>query len=269
LLGRNPDIILDQHPGGEFIAMQVGVANSIVHERAAVWKLSTRKIVWTEEDVVAVCWSSSADEIFVLRGTYERSPEHPGVVVTPLQRELSYSLEKRSWPALLLIARTPVKLPTGWPVHLAAVPRGTFVCCLWVDQSEAGVEFFSPAAGGISQVSDAGYYGASSNLIHGPFFTPNGQFMLLTYGRYAWWNDSADSELPSRGGRHKVGWIVVGKLLDWQYQVLEVNSTLPLGWCPKDPDALCNEIMSGSFVDGDRFRLTLPTGETRDFAVPV
>ena len=143
LQGAYPDAVLDEHPSGEFVAMQVTVALDVLQERAAVWNTKTRELVWKAEDLNAICWSSRGDEVYVVRQSYHRSVDHPARIVTPLQSEVSYFFQRHSWPGRQLTACSSIRPPTGWIVDVAVSPIGDLACFSWNDQTEARVELVS------------------------------------------------------------------------------------------------------------------------------
>jgi hypothetical protein len=263
LHGRQPFVVLDEHPSGDFIAMKVTAGSDAVGERAAIWSTKTRKIVWGPKNVNAVCWTSDGSELLLVRESYQRQPGKHELIVTPLQSEFSYSFERRSWPDNRLFAQSRLDPPRGWIVDLVASPTGTLACYVWNDQREAGVELVELSGNTVRQLPGQGYYGRESNLLQGPVFSPDGCYLVFTYGKYAWWSPD-DPETPALGGQCNVGWIVVSDLESGNYRVIEVQTVLPKGWLPDNPNDLSTMlIMSPSFCDTHDFKVVLPTGEER------
>jgi hypothetical protein len=264
LHGDQPVVVLDEHPGGEFIAMRVSGGD----ERAAVWSTKSRKIVWQPEGVTALCWTPDGEEVLLVREFYEYQPEKHEVIVTSLQSEYSHFLERRSWTDKKPVGQCEIRLPRGWIVNLLASPTGTLVCCVWNDQHEAGIELFSIAGKEVRQLGGRGYDGKHSNLLEGPVFSPDGCYLVLAFGNYAWWSPG-DPETPSLGGQRTVGWVVVGDMRADNYRVKNVQKIVPKGWLPpNDPNDFRHVLLScPSFTDSDHFKVVLPTGEERSFSV--
>jgi hypothetical protein len=267
LQAEQPSVVLDVHPGGEFIAMQVRPKNDVVGARAAIWSTKTRKIVWAPKNVNAICWAASGKKLLLVRESHQRQPGKHKIIVTPLQSEFAHFFERRSWPEKKRFAQCPIDLPTGWVVDLVASAAGMLACYVWNDQQEAGIELVSIAGNIARQLPGQGYYGKESNLLEGPSFSPDSRYLVFTYGKYAWWSPD-DPANPSRGGQCQVGWIVVGDLEARNYRVSEVQTVIPKGWRPDDPNDYCNMLIScPTFSDRDNFKVVLPTGEERYFAV--
>ncbi len=263
-LGEQPFASLDRHPSGELLAMQV---SGDYTEKAAVWDARTKKIAWQSEGVNALCWTPAGDEFLVIRQVFRPDPEKPDIFVTPLQREFTHFLERRSWPDDELIDSCQVKAPTGWFRQVVASPAGSLACFVWQEQHAAGVEFVSWEDGPLRRLEGHGYYGPSP-LLQGPAFSPDGRHITITYGRQEWWwaEDADDPNTPSRGGCLRVGTVVVGDVADGTYSEIPVPATVPERWLPDDPDDINSQLLSKPHVmDSERFAVDLPTGGRVEF----
>ena len=192
LQGERPSARLAFHPGGDFVALQATVWIETEVERAAVWETGTRRIAWDPGDANAMAWVPGGEEILVLRESVTPDPGGRGISVTPLQSEYQHVFERRSWPALDLIASTPIEPPTGSIVDVVPAPDRPLACVVWQDQGEAGIELVcwedQPR-----QLAGRGYYGRSA-LIAGPSFSPDGRHIAISYGKPCWW--SKDYPIP-------------------------------------------------------------------------
>ncbi len=266
-LGRHPVAHLDTDPTGRFLAMQM------LHdqrERAAIWNAESRNIAWSLDNVNAICWSTTGDEVFIIRESYNPVPDRPAMIVTPLQRDFAYFLERLSWPTPAPIASSKIKLPRGWPVDVVASPQGGLACVVWNDQCEAGIELFSVTGSEVLQLPNQGYWHKHSNILECPVFSPDGRFIILASGRNAWWSDGEGHEAPSPGGTITVGCVIVGDTNSSQYHTVEVQTYVRRGWIPDDIEDVDNEMLSpASFADNDRFTVTLPTGEIQVFSASL
>jgi hypothetical protein len=264
---RHPAVLLDEHPGGDFVAMQVMANLAVLAERAAVWSRKSGKIIWRPQNANAICWSSKGDEVLYVWESYQKSAEHPPIIVTPLQSEYTYLFERCSWPDLKFIARCTIKFPMGWPMDIVPSPLGKLACVVWADQGEAGVELVSFLANDTCQLAGQGYYGNWSNLLAGPVFSPDGHFLAFTYGKGVWWSPDGALDTASLGGMQTVGWVVVGDIERKCYREVKVQTNVPEGWLPPDPEDMNYEMLScPSFINEDCFKVTLPTGEERFFS---
>jgi hypothetical protein len=143
-------------------------------------------------------------------------------------------------------------------------------CVVWLDQCEAGVEFISIAVGEVRQLLGKGYFGSRSNSLRGPVFSSDGRFLAFTYGNGPWWSADGLPITPSLGGRHTVGWVVVGDVDKGTYREIEVDTQITEGWLPPDPEDMTHEMLGcPSFIDPDRFKVILPTGEERVFSASI
>lgn len=260
LLRQVPHTRLDAHPTEPYQAHQVSVWTDTTVERAAIWDMRDGRIAWVEEGVVAICWLPNGRQILTVRESYRPDPAARGpVIVTPVQCEFSYGIERRAWPSGAVLASGPVKLPMGWPVEVRCSPRGDVAGVAWRDQCESGIELFDLDATACQQRSGAGCF-ARSNRNSLIAFSPDGGLVAAAYGIELWWSDDPDQ--PSPGGRRKAGWAVIGDVVRGGYREFELIVSVPKGWCPEDPgDMLAFEIPSPpAFADDGSFDVQLPQG---------
>lgn len=265
LRGEPPQIRLDRHPSGEFVAMQVNLQLETMTQRVAVWNTETRNIEWNPGNANALCWIENGNQVLLIEEVFVPDLNRSAVFATPLQREYTHFIEKLSWPARELIDSTEVTFPTGHLVDIVSSPTEALACFVWEDQHEAGIEFVSWRDGKLRQLPDCGYFG-HSNLIQGPVFSPGGRFVAFSYGEGVWWSD--DPYMPSSGGTHRVGWVVISEAASGIYRESEVTTSIPEGWLPADPDSIWNEFLTCPvFITDDTVEVMLPTGEKHRFSV--
>ena len=266
LEGDAPIGLLDQHPSGQYVALQVIVLHETFVWRAAIWNTTTQTIVWNPGDANALCWLPGGHELLVVREIFTPQAERRGIFLTPLQAEFRHLIERRTWPEQRLIDTIDVSFPTGWLVDVIVSPVAPLACFVWNDQCEAGIEFVSWTDGSFQQLHNRGYYG-NSNLLEGPVFSPDGAVVVFSYGTDGWWSE--DPELPSQGGTFKVGWIVIYNVAHGSYREVDVLATIPVGWLPEDPERIYHNgaVSCPRFSTLERFSVTLPTGEQQSFLI--
>jgi hypothetical protein len=69
LLGTFPSALLDTHPSGKFVAMQVLLYDEVTIERAAIWNTKSRQVHWNPGNANALCWIENGSELLVLEET--------------------------------------------------------------------------------------------------------------------------------------------------------------------------------------------------------
>src|SRR5262249_61909449 len=73
LCDQQPLKRLSVHPSGRLAAMQVYAWHEESVERAAVWNIRTKKIIWDPGNATALCWNPAGDEILAVRESYAPS----------------------------------------------------------------------------------------------------------------------------------------------------------------------------------------------------
>ncbi|MEO7714574.1 MAG: hypothetical protein ABIY70_00090 [Capsulimonas sp.] len=274
--GEAPEALLDRHPTGEFLAMQTDTGGK---NRAAIWNAHTKKIVWNPGDISALSWLPDGMEILAVREEYHPDPRlhnAGGVqIVSPLQREFSYFVERLSWPAAERTASAPLTLPTGWVSHVVVSPTAPLGFIVWHEQNEGGVEQVTWQDGNLRQVPNAGY-GLGGVIGKGPLFSPDGRYLALSSAEPFWWFDGEDSEAdpyddegaPSPGGEFQFGSIVIGNVMTGSYHSVGLTMSVPEGWTPDDPDEASYEaVTSIAFADDGSIHVSLWNGEERTISV--
>ena len=226
--GKQPHALLDRHPDGIFVALQ---APDSPLDRAGIWNVETRRLVWEPEETVALCWLRGGMEAGLIRYVYQHDPErHLGkvVIASPLQSEHKWSFERWSWPEKRRLRTIQITSPTGWFSHVVADPAGGTVAALWMEQDCAGVELIELDRYGDLQVVGRGLQ-VDSNWVTGPVFSPDGQLLLLFCGQGdPWWAPGKyDEDAPSPGGTFDFGEVVVYDLKSLARIVIRIPVTLP------------------------------------------
>lgn len=187
---------------------------------------------------MALCWLPSGREVLLVRFAYTRAPDHPRIIVTSLQSETRWRLERRNWPRRTLRDSCSLRLPTGWFDNVVASPRGDLAAVYWQEQDRAGFELVALGAGEVRQLPGAGYR-AATNWVVGPVFSPGGEFLLLSCGPGAcWWAaDADDYDAPSAGGLFHMGDVVIVHTVTGTPRTIGLDAEIPAGWLPDDLDS--------------------------------
>ena len=294
LHGERPFVMLDSHPNGRYVALQVVTYLETTCNRAAVWDRDTGKLEWAPEGVSALAWMPSGEHVAFIHEKYEHAPDHPAIIVTPLQSEFTYTLVLATWPEPRSIASCSVDFPMGWPTDLVVSPRGDLAVVEWNDQGESGLEFVAITADGPQQIAhpglphiaplvngggiDGGGFLLTTNLTARPGFSPDGRYIVLAWqNEWVWWSqryydvDADGNEIApaSPGGEYTIGTV---SIIDWQertHRMVPIVEAIPIGWRP-DPRSDGGEGLitdPPDFLDSEHFTLALPTGVVRRFSV--
>jgi hypothetical protein len=172
--------LAERHPSGRLLALQAALWIQAQTTRAGVGDATSGKLVWEPAETLALCWSAGGDEIFLVRERYERARDHPPAIITPLQQEYAYFLERWAWPDRMLMDRCTITPPTGWFDHVVASPTGGLAAVRWIEQDCAGFRLVD-LGGSLRQLS-APQLEVRPNLVRGPTFSPDGRFLVLTSG---------------------------------------------------------------------------------------
>jgi hypothetical protein len=260
LEGSFPSALLDTHPSGDFVAMQVVLHNEVTTERAAIWNTKARKIHWNPGNANALCWIENGTELLVLEKLHKEGAIRPPLFVTPTQAEYQHFLRRMSWPGLDTISCIELKFPMGWLIDIVPSPVDKLACFVWQDQCESGIEFVSWREAELCQLPKKGFC-MDSNLIQGPVFNSDGSIIAMTFGGGFWWGSTPEE--PSPGGNFNVGCLIWSETGSGIYNRIDLDVTIPAGWKPRDPeDVLHNEFLSRpEFISPHEVKIALPTGE--------
>jgi hypothetical protein len=293
LMNETPFRVLDHHPDGSLVALQV-ITNhpqtSTTAEFSGIWEIRTGRIVWAPENTIAMAWCADGKEICMLRERYDYDPAAHQIIGGALQSEFTYSWERRTWPEKTLISSCPLIMPTGWPTDLAISPCHTLAAFQWSDQGESGLEFLTITEDGDFQLLDTGLpisksvtplcfrsdgnaYPISSNLVTAPTFSQDGRYIVFGWhDDWAWWANRGDGQYVTNETLAKVGKCRIGflEIIDWEerhVRTIAVTVNLPSGWRPPSIEG-ANELLGDpEFLDTEYFRVPLPTGELRTYHV--
>ena len=247
--GERPILYTSTHPKEPLVALRTQGRE----ERAGVWDLETGKLVWAPEAAYsALCWNRSGSVVYVIRshGTWPYDP---------------WAFECLSWPDRSRIGSCGVRAPEGWTDGVIASPIEDLVVFMWTEQGCAGFEFVDFRMGEPRQLRGSGY-SDSPNTQDGPVFSPDGRWLVASYGNDFWWGENP--ETPSAGGRFVCGKMVIGDLhepdLEKRFKVFPLEVEIPEGWRTQDPNDITSEIpLEPTFLDAQTFSIILPTGEKR------
>ncbi len=262
LSGAFPSGLIDTHPGGKYVALQVQLFDEVTTERAAILNSKTRKIFWNPGNANALCWIEQCSEMLILEKVYTEGSVRPPIYATPTQEEYQHFMRRVSWPGLETISCIELKFPMGWLIDVVASPIDKLACFVWQDQCESGIEFVTWTEGKLRQIPNIGFF-MDSNLIRGPVFSPDGSILAMTFGGGIWWAD--EPEKFSSGGVKKVGSVVWSETGSGRYYRSDLQTEVPDGWRPEDPnDILKNEFLPlPEFITPKEISIVIPTGEKK------
>jgi len=280
-LGGSPHAVQARHLDGRHIAMRVQVwRDGCAVGRTAVWDDRTRRVAWAPEGALALCWLPGGRELLLVRdrGVPKTHLTDVGFFrgERPKRTQFMRTVERLTWPEdvtreephALDAAPMPVAAGEIWAV--VPSPTKPLAAVVWLDQTEAGVELVSWADGApLAHLPGRGYFGARSNALATPTFSPDGRYLVLVYGASAWWaGELEDPEEPSPGGTFCCGRAVIGDMAWGAYTEHEITVTVPEGWMPDDPVWAEDGFMTrADFADSETFTVHLSTGESRRFHV--
>lgn len=262
-LGVYPSALIDTHPSGEYVAMQVVQTDEeVTRERAAIWNAVSRKLFVIPENANALCWIERGTEVLILEEFYRDVNTRPPQYATPIQSEYRHFSRRLSWPAMDTIEKIELKFPMGWLIDIIPSPLEKIACFVWQDQCEAGIEYVSWEDGHLEQLDSIGFT-TDSNLIRGPVFNEESTFIAMTFGNGCWWSESPD--IPSPGGQFCAGYLIWSEAKSGKYQRLDINIDLPADWKPEDPEDIINNEFLGKpvFINSNEVKILLPTKEER------
>lgn len=260
----SPNAILDEHPSGEYVAMQA-LPITETTERAAIWNTKTGSIHWNPGNANALCWIEHGREMLVLTESVRSLDNKSTLYVTPIQSEIQHFIQRLSWPGLETIECVELQYPHGWLVDIVVSPTNALACFVWLDQCESGIEFIACKDNYLQQLPNLGYYSHTSNRIQGPVFSSNGVVLAMTFGISYWWgvNDATESSYLS--DKRNVGRLVWSEVGSGEYKKIDIDISISEGWEPDEPDDILNNefISKPEFLSPHEIKIVLPTGEER------
>ena len=271
--GHRPKVLLDRHPDGRLVSLLAEDEMARL-EQAGVWDAETGELVWTPDDAILLAWAHGGARVLVLRRAYQRDPNHPPILASPLQSGFTNMLERRSWPERRLLGSCQIQLPTGWAFELAGSPGDDLATVTWLEQDCAGFVLVRLGTeSGDIQVEGVGPYGdgyyVQPNLIQGPVFSPDGRYAVASCSLCSWWVPGGDPETPSPGGRMKAGHVAILDTNNMSFSKRDVMTEVSAGWHPPDHGLGPEELMGyPEFTDARRFRIRVPTGQVEHFDLP-
>ena len=251
---KAPHFLLDTHPSGKYAAMQI---STNAGEKAAIWDTQTGEIAWKPKSTLALCWVQTGQNLLAVS---EAEP---------------YLVELWTWPEPtskpLFLFEATLDLPAGWVNCLVASPTANRACVVWIDQTEAGIEWVAWDETTIWQENNKGYFGKELNGLYSAVFSPDGKHIVLAYSASYWWFDvdeDGDPEDPSPGGSFRCGKIVICDSQTGAARETELFVDLPEGFLPDDADE-GGETFVGRpvFENNERFTVPLGNGEVLAFSV--
>jgi hypothetical protein len=235
-------MVLSEHPDGVHVAC---MAIASPYNRGAVWNRATGEVVWAPPVTQSLCWLPGGREIVLVRDGDAAPFDESAAVGWPARGpspawRRSFLVERRTWPQRAFVNVCPVDSEdANWNGGVVASPRGDLVAVVWFEQHVAGFELVAIRPGGDRQVAGGGY-AVEPNCISAPVFSPDGRFLVLGCGRFAWWNDGDEYgddnlERPSPGGLYRLGHLLVRDLDAGTQRELPVEDDVPAGWLPPEP----------------------------------
>lgn len=245
--GDKPYLLLDRHPDGTYLALQVEDKADIA---AAIWSAETKRLAWTPEDARALSW---------LRGGTQLAALQYPISTT----ELYFALY--SWPQGQLLQECSVRFPFGYVFDLVVSPTNDLAICQWIDQSEFGFEFLTLSGHSTVHLAQQGYIKRGTNRTTRPVFQADGHLWVCAYqDNYGWYLD----EDARRDGRY-----IAKEGKQGQLGALQVfHQTKLLGEIPliaTVPAAYSEELeyrLSESppvFLDAHHVMIRFPSGESQ------
>lgn len=243
--GEKPYLLLDRHPDGAYLALQVDIGDIA----AAIWSAETRRLVWSPEYASGLAWLRGGTQLTALQ--YPISAD-----------ELYFALY--SWPQGHLLQECSVRFPLGYFFDLVVSPINDLVICQWRDQSEFGFEFITLSDHSIVHLAQQGYIKRGTNRATRPVFQPEGHLWVCVYQDTLDWYLDEDAKLDgqyvAKEGKHEQ----LGALMVFhQTQLLgeiPLIPPVPAGYCVEEIGCRSE---SPVFLDARHVMIRLPSGESQ------
>jgi hypothetical protein len=207
-----------------------------------------------------LAWQPECRQLWAIALTFGKPRNHAGV---------EHALLALDSEALTVQRQTAFCVRSGSPEFIAFGDAHNEAIITWMDQNVSGyvgIDLAGPAQTGME------LYWKTGSLPR-PAFAPGSRVVVACHGwRSVWWNDEIDGaeEVPSPGGRWKVGDITVHDLDADRITSHPVLVTLREGWIPDRPDwSAWGQIWGPEFIDGQRFRIWLPDDTTLELQLPL
>lgn len=264
LEGKKPDRLLDRHPDGKYLAMQVPTADAYL---AAIWNSETKRLTWSPEDAHALAWLRQGTQIAALQNPH-------------VSEDFQFAIY--SWPQGPLLQHCPLRFPMGYLFDLVISPTSDLAVCQWTDQCEFGYEFVAIHEEHITHLVQDSYSNGKTSYSTRPVFSSDGHLWVCAYQENTdWWENEDtlghDGHL-TRETKKEIGAIVVFH----QTQILgEIPLRLPIPSRYQPPNVSAPGFFSqetkashsfpeGSeyivdpvFLDTQHMMIRLPSGESQ------
>lgn len=249
--GEKPCRLLDQHPDGKYVAMQIETIDAFF---AAIWNTETKQLVWTPEGSLGLAWLHHGTQIALL--------QNPA-----LSDEIFFTIY--SWPEGDLLQQCALRFPFGYRFDLVVSPTSDFAVCQWIDQSEFGFEFITIHPDNIEHLAQDSYINQKTNFSTRPVFNPDGRLWVCAYqDDTSWWIERSSLEYPGKlekDIRREIGAIIVFRQTQ-QLGEIPLIVTFPPGYHPPTKryspffeDA--QRISNLQFIDTKQVTIELPSEE--------
>jgi hypothetical protein len=254
--GEKPYLLLDQHPDGNYLAMQIATTDVFL---AAIWNTETRRLAWFPEEAYGLAWLRQGTQIAAFQNT------------NPWLSD-DFLFSTYSWPQGFLLQQCPLRFPLGYMFDLFISPSNDLAVCRWTDQCEFGFEFVTLTDQGVIQLGQQGYMNRKTNYSTRPVFRPDGLFWICCYqDNTSWWADEDTLESynkPGKGGKREIGAAMVFQGTNYLGEI-PLIVTVAAGYLPpgiRTIEGIPHDMVYVSdpvFLDADHIIVRLPSGESQ------
>jgi hypothetical protein len=223
-----------------------------------------------EREDVAEAVLPGAGGVVVLSSEYQRAPDHPPEIVSPLQSEFAWYLRVVEGDRRKEVKRCEIRSWTGEFDGVFPAPDASVAAVRWDDQTEAGLVLVDL---GEPRQLESTWDTRQTNWLEGPVWTPDSRLLVLVEnppGAGPWWAEhepgEADDDDVSPGGTFSPGSIV---MLDRGLEEVarrRIDVDLPGGWFPAgDRD---RGLGTPTLRDGKHVVVSVPLEGELPFALP-